>query len=143
MRLFLFLIFFSIILTVFGQRTNSDSTNRADCTLPVSCLTILNDRPIKPFITSGEYSGKVIIQAQLDTVKMKLVGHKIIYADLLSKLDRNKHIEVRLDERSGDTKYLDTILPDLIKHLKYVKFKKVGHNNCIMTASWKFPITIE
>jgi len=73
---------------------------------------------------------------------MKLLGHKIIYADLHSKLDQSKKIEVRLDEHSGDIKYLDTILPDLIKHLKYLKFERVEHDNCIMTTSWKLPITI-
>lgn len=74
---------------------------------------------------------------------MKLVGHKIIYADLHSKLDTNKQIEVRLDQHFGDTKYLDTILSNLINHLKYLKFKFVGHNGCIMITCWKFPITVK
>jgi len=142
MRLLISLLFIFFIIVAFGQKIDSNNKGTPDCILPVNCLTILNDKSIKPFITSGEYLGKLIIQARLDTVTMKLVGHKIIYADLHSKLDQNKKIEVRLDEHSGDIKYLDTILPDLIKHVKYLKFKIVGHDNCIMTTSWKLPITI-
>ena len=143
MRLLLSLIFSSIISNVFGQKTNFESTNKPVCILPSNCLTITNDKPIKPFNKSGKYLGKVIIQAELDTTTMKLVKHKIIYADLHSKLDPTKQIEVRLNEDSGETKYLDTILPELINHLKYLKFKISRLNNCIMTTSWKFPIIIK
>ena len=143
MQLLLFFISFLFATATFGQKKTFDNTDSIICTLPVNCVIIVNDNPIKPFISAGYYSGKVIIQAQLDTLTMKLVRHKIIYSDLHSKLDPNKKIEVRLDEQSGDIKYLDTIFPDLIKHLRYLKFKIVGHNDCVMTTAWKFPITIK
>lgn len=116
MRLLLLLILFLLTSALFGQGTTFDSMNKPVCTLSVNCVTISDDKPIRPFISAGYYLGKIIIQAQLDTLTMKLIRHKIIYADLHSKFDSNEQIKVRLDEQSGNTKYLDTILPDLINH---------------------------
>ena len=143
MRLLLFLISFLFTAATFGQKETFDNTDSIVCTLPVYCVTIVNDKPIKPFRSAGNYLGKVIIQAQIDTSTMKLIRHKIIYADLHSKTDPNKKIQVRLNDHSGDIKYFDMMFPDLIKHLQYLKFKIVGHNNCVMTTTWKFPITIK
>jgi len=143
MQLLLFLISFLFTTATFGQKKTFDNPDSIICTLPLNCVTIINDKPIKPFISAGNYLGKVILQAQLDTLTMKLIRHKIIYADLHSKTDPNKKIEVRLNDRSGDIKYLDKMFPDLIKHLQYLKFKIVEHSNCVMTTSWNFPITIK
>ena len=88
MRLFLLLFSFFIIPDTFGQRTknNSDTAIR---TLFSDCVTILNGKPIKPFKTYDLYWGRVIIQAKLDTLTMKLTRHKFIFADLYSKFDKN------------------------------------------------------
>lgn len=143
MRLLLFVILFWFTTTTFGQNTTLANTDSVICTLPVSCVTIVNEKPIKPFISEENYLGKVIIQAQLDTLTMKLVKYKIVYADLYLKADPNKKIEVRLNDQSGDTKYLNNIFPELIKHLEYLKFKIVEHKDCNMTTFWNFPITIK
>jgi hypothetical protein len=143
MRLLLLVTLFGFTTTTFGQNTTLDNSDSVICTLPVSCVTLANEKPIKPFISDGNYLGKVIIQAQLDTLTMKLVRHKIVYADLYSKIDPNKKIEVRLSDQLGDKKYLNNIFPELIKHLEYLKFKIVAHKDCNMTTSWNFPITIK
>lgn len=74
---------------------------------------------------------------------MRLTGHKLFFADLYSKTDANKRIELRLNHHSGDIEYLDVLLPELIKQLNYLKFKIIGHEDCIMTTAWRFPITIK
>ena len=143
MRLFLFLVFCSVISLAFGQKANFSSNKTIVYGIPVNCLTIIPDKPIKTFHTSGEYVGKVAIQAQWDTLTMKLIKHKIIFANLHSKLNPSKQIVIRLNKKSGDTKYLDTILPDLIQHLKYLKFEIAEHGNCVITTIWTFPITVK
>lgn len=143
MRLLLFVILFWLTTTTFGQNTTLNNSDSVICTLPVSCLTLANEKSIKSFISDGNYLGKIIIQAQLDTLTMKLVRHKIVYADLHSKIDPNKKIEVKLSDQLGDSKYLNAIFPELIKHLEYLKFKIVAHKDCITTTSWNFPITIK
>jgi hypothetical protein len=141
MRPFLLSFSLLIILDTFGQRTKIIGT--ADCISFSDCVTILNDKPIKPFKAPDLYLGRVIIQAKLDTFKMKLTEHKFIFADLYSKVDKMKKIELRPNQQSGDIKYLDKILPDLIKHLRYLKFKIISHKDCNMTTSWNFPIILK
>ena len=143
MRLFHLLLFTFIVTHVLGQQTKSNIGSTPVCVLPLSCMTIVGNQPIKPFKTSGSYVGHVIVVATLDTFTMQLIKHKLVFADLHLKTDATKRIEMRLDNQSGDVKYLDTLLPDLVSHLKYVKFSLDKRKGCVMTTALNFLITVD
>ena len=143
MRLFQLFLFAFLVTDAFGQQTKSNVGSTPACVLPLSCVTIVGNQPIKPFKTSGRYIGHVIIVATLDSFSMQLINHKLVFADLYLKTDTTKRIEMRLGNQSGNIKYLDTLLPNLVNHLKYVKFRLNKQKGCIMTTAWNFPITVD
>jgi hypothetical protein len=140
----LLLVAFILNISIsFGQKAKPDKLDNIVCILPVECITILNNKPPKPFKATSLYSGRVIIQAKLDTLTMTLTEHKFIFANLYSKTEPDKKIRLSPGEQFGGIKYLKMILPDLIKYLRYLKFKMVNRSGCLMSTRWDFPVTIK
>ena len=134
MRLFFLVVTFLDLSVAYCQ-------SRPDCVLPLNCVTLLNDGSIKSLKSKTQFVGKIIVQASLDTTSLTLTNLKIIYGDLYSKKNPEYKIQYRYSDMKGNSLYFDNFLPEIKKHLTYLKFKIVGQN-CIMPTDWKFPITL-
>jgi len=130
------------VTTSFGQNPAINNNDDTVCTISANCLTIIKDKQIKPFITNGNYIGKVVIQARLDTMTMMLKEHKFVFVDLHSRVNPGKKIQTGPNNQVADIQYLDSLLPKLVTHLKYLKFNMVLTKECIISTYKKFPITI-
>ena len=114
-----------------------------DCVLPLNCVSLLNDGPIRSLKSNSQFVGKIVVQASLDTTNLCVTNIKIIYGDLYSRNNPEDKFPFRYSEVQTDSTYIDNLLPVIEKHLSYLKFKIERQNGCIMNTNWKFPITLK
>ncbi len=87
--------------------------------------------------------GRVVVQAQIDSTQLGLINHKIIFAKLTSKVNPNDSIEVRMDKKVGNYQKLEDMIPAIVKHVGYIKVRKVGSNDCTLYMKVDIPLKIE
>ena len=143
MRLDILLTLSLCVSTSFGQKPDVDKNDNSIYPHLPNCVNIINDKPIKAFLTNDIYIGKVVIEARLDTATMTLKEHKFVFVNLHSIANPGKKIQLRQNNQNVDIKYLDSLLPELVGHLKYLKFKITLTEDCILSTYLKFPITIK
>lgn len=147
MRLLYFVAFFIAFSSSFGQSKKSSTKGTVVCELPPivnRCITINDGKPLFLNYTDNSYKGFVFVEGILDTSTLVFTGKKIIAARLYSKIDSTKKLELGFGDRpKSDQSYLITILPDLNKTLKKLKFSFARHADCKTYTLYRFRVNFK
>ncbi|MFC6998865.1 hypothetical protein [Rufibacter roseus] len=143
----LFLGLASMWVTCFGQSTKTDISTvpNSHCiygSVP-SCYFLTPDAFIKPYRTKASYVGRIVFKAEIDTTSLLLHNYTILFAKLYSRNNPQDSIEIRLNDKVGNFSYVEELKPKLIKHLRYIRLRKVDTNNCVTPSSFTIPLQME
>jgi len=106
------------------------------------CYSLVQDESIPPLSLGNYYSGKLMIQAEGDTLNLNLMNHKIVLAKLKSTDNPNDSIEIRWKKKSGNWHFLDENWTLIKDHISYLKIEKTGYMDCKMPI-YNIPVRIE
>lgn len=107
----------------------------------IPCYNLKNDKKIEPIILNGNYSGKILIAASCDTVKLKLKDFKIKFAKLFSNIDAADSIEIRLEDKRGNYNFLDDNMSKIISKIEPMELVKTDVH-CDYVPEFNIPIKI-
>ena len=131
------LFIFYLSINLFGQ--NDDIIIDP---IGYSCYRLKPDSTIRPLKLNDEYYGRVIINAECDTINNRLTNYEIAYAKLYSYKQKNDSIEIRPGLSYGNTEFIQRIFTKLTDHISYIGIEKNADDNCIIPKFY-IPIKIE
>jgi hypothetical protein len=105
---------------VIGQEANE-----IICPVTPNCYILEPSSKIPSLKSDGEYFGKIYVETQIDTITLKLINHKIVFAKLRSTIDLSDTLEIRLNKLTGNKSIIDGLRTDIINHISYLTIKKV------------------
>ncbi len=138
---FLFAISF-LIITSDAYSQVIDSITEIIDPIEIPCYQLYPDQPIKHYRGSIEYIGRILFNVKVDTINQAFTDYRIVYAKLFHRYNPNDSIEIRMDYKVGNYKYIESIKDSLISHLGYLQIKKTGYEKCINTT-YTIPLTID
>ena len=103
--------------------------------LQIPCYQLTDEEPLKSLSLNKGYHGRVILKAEYDTVSLKFNNYEVVMTRLLHD-DSEEQFIPNEDE-------LAQLKPVLIKHVDYIKLKKVDRAGCVAPVSFHFPLTIK
>jgi len=106
------------------------------------CYRLKNNTKIKPLNLGGNYHGKIFVLADCDTVNNILINHQIVFVKLKSYSNPNDSIEIRLDDKFGNFKFIEENSTKILGHFSNLKIEKTGFENC-QIPQFTLPIKIE
>ena len=106
------------------------------------CYSLVQYESIKPLSLGNLYYGKLLIQAEGDTVNLRLTNHKIVFARLRSIDNPNDSIEIRGKAKSGNWHFIDENRTLIIDHISYLRIEKTGYKGCKMPI-YNIPVRIK
>lgn len=130
-----------ILLVILSLNAFSQENEEIIDPILVPCYNLKNDRIIEPIILNGNYSGKILIAASCDTVQLKLKDFKIKFAKLFSNIDATDSIEIRLEDKRGNYKFLDDNLSKIISKIEPMEIVKTDVH-CDYVPEFNIPIKI-
>lgn len=127
--IFLIIIFQIILLNIslYCQENENFITENG---LP-DCYKLKSDQTLDPLELKGKYKGKVLLNAKCDTINETLIDFIISYAKLESIENTNDSIEIRLESKIGNFKFIEENEDKIIKHASSLKIEKTSFNNCL------------
>lgn len=134
----------SIIILLIILNFNAFCQENEEIIDPIStpCFHLINENKIEPIILNGNYFGKIIIGASCDTVRLKLIDFKIIFAKLYSSVDSRDSIEIRLENKQGNYKFLDDNMAEILENIAQIEIEKADAD-CDYIPNFNIPIEIE
>jgi hypothetical protein len=130
--------FFLIGLNVFSQ-TNEQLIDPIN----YECFRLTNNEIIEPLKLDGHYFGRVILDTECDTINGILKNHKLVFAKLRSKTDPNDSIEIRLDLKIGNYKFIEEKMGDIIEHISGLRIERNPVVKCVYVPKFIIPFKIE
>ncbi|MDM8160832.1 hypothetical protein QUH73_13495 [Labilibaculum sp. K2S] len=106
------------------------------------CYRLKNNVKNKPLNLGGNYHGKIMVLAECDTVNTVLINHQIVFVKLKSYSNPNDSIEIRLDEKFGNFKFIEENTAKILGHFSKLEIEKTGYMNCKI-PQFTLPIKIE
>jgi len=110
---------------------------------PFPCFYLEPDEPIKIFNHDIGYTGKIVIEATVDTLSLTLYDYRIVFANLYAINKPYDTIYIRSDLNYGNIAYIDSIKEKFIKHISYIKLVRSNMPNCVFSNKCVFPIKIK
>ncbi|BAX78447.1 hypothetical protein [Labilibaculum antarcticum] len=106
------------------------------------CYRLKNNAKIKPLNLGGKYQGELFVLADCDTINNVLINHQIVFVKLESYSNPNDSIEIRLDDKFGNFKFIEDNLIKIFGHFSSLRIEKTGYKNCKI-PQFTLPIKIE
>lgn len=143
-------LLFFIILSQFAfpqeiVKLISDQINdQTRYTYVMSCWGLSPDSTIRPLKLNSGYVGRVVLLAYADTSTLKLNKFEFVFVKLKSKGDPRDSVEIRLSKKAGNYQFFESVKPQIIEHLQYLRIKRTGNKGCDNNGTlWKIPLKIE
>ena len=108
-----------------------------------SCWSLDPDSTIRPLKLNSDYTGRVMIRAQIDTNAMRLMNYEFRFVKLRSRSNPDDTIKIRIDYKTGNYVFFDSIKAKIIGHIQYLKVKRMVRRNCDNNLWWSIPVRIE
>ena len=131
-----------ILLVIFNLNAFCQENEEIIDPILIPCYNLKHDRRIEPITLDGYYYGKIIVEASCDTVQLKLIDFKIKFAKLFSNIDTSDSIEIRLENKRGNYKFLDDNLTKIISWIEPMEIVKTNVH-CDYIPEFNIPIKIE
>jgi hypothetical protein len=138
-----FLLTFIILLSLYGQNGFSQINDQIIDPINNECFRLASNEKIKPLILEGVYYGKIMIEAECDTINGILKNYKLVFAKLHSKIDPNDSIEIRLDVKIGNYRFIEEQKANIIEHISGLRVKRNPVVKCVSVPRFTFPVKIE
>lgn len=106
------------------------------------CYDLIENQQIEPLSLGRSYFGRLLIQAEGDTINLILKNHEIVFAKLKSKDNPNDSIEIRGENKFGNWNFIDENCDLIIKHISYLRIEQTGFKDCKM-PTFNIPVRIE
>ncbi len=134
--------FVIIISIVFSNLNAFCQVNEEIITPLIPCYNLKNANKINPITLRGNYYGKMLIPASCDTVRLNLRDFRIKFAKLYSNIDEGDSIEIRLENKLGNFKFLENNMTEIIKNIGPIEIVKTDIK-CDYIPEYNIPIKIE
>lgn len=132
-----------ISLSLFGLNAFSQENESIIDPIFYECFRLKSNEKVKPLKLEGDYFGRIILSAECDTINKTLKNHKLLFAKLRSNKDPNDSIEIRLDFKLGNYKFIEEKMYDIIHHITDLKIERHPIKHCEYIPQFSIPIKIE
>ena len=128
---FLLILVFAFSIQIFAQEKSKHHSIELIDSILISCWTLDPDSSIRPAKLNSQYVGRVIVQAEGDSVSLRLKIIKFVFAKLKSRVNINDTFELRINHKFGNYQAFDSLKPKIIEHLQYLRIRPTDYKNCI------------
>lgn len=110
----------------------------------ISCWNLDPDSSIRPAKLNSQYFGRIIVEAEGDSINLRLIKFDFLFVKLKSKINIYDSIEIRMNSKLGNYQAFDSLKLKIIEHLSYLQIKSTNYKDCNkQPIIYTIPVNIE